>query len=663
MCGIAGYIIRDPHARVDPAVITAMTDAIAHRGPDGQGVWIDGPVGLGHRRLAVIDIPTGGQPMANEDRSLWIVFNGAIYNHVELRRGLEPRHDFRTDSDTEVILHLYEEHGDECLDHLNGMFAFAIWDSRKRRLLLARDRLGIKPLYWTRDEHHFAFASEIKALLASGGTTARLNPDALPEYLTYQFTTGEQTFFEGVRRLEPGHCLTLRPFDDGPPRPRRYWSFGDAIDETSTFDQFCGRLRTLLDDSVALRLRSDVPVGAYLSGGTDSSVITCLAAPKYAGELHVFCGAFDAGPEFDESPFARLVAERTGATYHEVRPTPEDFCSLMPRLIELMDEPAAGPGLFPQYCVSRQAARHVKVCLGGQGGDELFGGYARYLIAYLEQCLKGAIYGTQENDRYVVTWDAVRPHLPMLQTYLPMLQEFWSGGLFDDMDRRYFRLIARDTGIESLLTPDAWCPADRQRTFERFRHLFRRPAAPSYFSRMTHFDMTTLLPALLHVEDRVSMGVGLESRVPLLDHRIVELVSAMPPVMRFEGGRSKHVLREAVKDFVPRRILDRRDKMGFPVPFNQWLRGPIRDFVLDTLLSPSARARGLYRPAEIERQILQTGKFSRLLWGVLCLELWFQRFIDRPQDRPSAPAPEILLNARRPRRVPPPANRRLMPVS
>ncbi|MBN2560821.1 MAG: asparagine synthase (glutamine-hydrolyzing) [Phycisphaerae bacterium] len=628
MCGIAGYLIRDREADVDLGVIHAMTDAMAHRGPDGEGDWTSGPVGLGHRRLAVIDLQTGAQPMTNEDETLWIVCNGEIYNYRELRRDLARHHTFRTQSDTEVILHLYEELGERCLDRLNGMFAFAIWDIRQQRLFIARDRLGIKSLYWTIGKRHFAFASEVKALLAAGACEARLNPGALTEYFTFQYTMRDRTLFEGVQCVEPGHYLTFRPFQDVAPSVVRYWDFNYEIDTHHTFEYFSERLLSLLEDSVNLRLRSDVPLGAYLSGGIDSSVVTCLAAPRYGDRFHVFTGAFDDGPEFDESSYARLVAEEAEASYHEVRPTADDFIRLMPRLVYLMDVPMAGPGLFPQYCVSELAARTVKVCLGGQGGDELFGGYARYLAAYLEQCLKGAIYDTGRDEAYIVTWEAIAPHLPMLKHYQPLLQDFWRTGLFEDMDRRYFHLIARDHGLESILSPDAWTTKARQACFEDFRQVFYGSEAKSYFNRMTHFDLKTLLPALLHVEDRVSMGCSLESRVPLLDHRVAELVTTMPPIMRFEGGRSKHVLREAVVDLVPRRVLDRQDKMGFPVPFSQWLRGPIREFVCDTLLGTAARQRGLYRTDELERQITTAGKYSRLLWGILSIELWFQTFID-----------------------------------
>ncbi len=640
MCGIVGCLRPSKNARVDPAMIDAMADSLAHRGPDGRGVWSSGPIGLGHRRLAIIDPANGAQPMASADGSLQLVFNGAIYNHVELRCELSSRGAmFRTSCDTEVILHAYEAFGDDCVQHLNGMFAFALWDGRRNRLFVARDRIGIKPLYWASTPHGFFCASEVKALLASGHVAAHCDRDALSEYFTYQFVTGERSLFAGIHRLEPGYALSVSPDGNAKPEIRRYWTLSGEIDTHHTFDYFKDRLRELLADSVRLQLRSDVPLGAYLSGGADSSIVTCLAAARSESPLSVFCGAFDEGPEFDESPYARLVAERAGAVYHEVRPTANDFIDLMPQLIRLMDEPMAGPGLFPQYCVSRLAAKSVKVCLGGQGGDELFGGYARYLIAYLEQCLKGAIQGTRHDGEYVATWDTIAPQLPMLKTYLPLLQDFVASGLFDDMDRRYFRLIARDDGLTNVLSGDVWNTTRRAGVFERFREKFKSAPAQSYIARMTHFDMTTLLPALLHVEDRVSMGVGLESRVPMLDHRIVELVQTMPPVMRFAGGRSKHVLREAVADFVPAPVLARQDKMGFPVPLAKWASGPVRDFLCDVLLSRQARQRGLYRTDEIERQITKTGKFSRLLWGLLSIELWHREFIDKPVTQSSIEQP------------------------
>ncbi|HPF37659.1 MAG TPA: asparagine synthase (glutamine-hydrolyzing) [Phycisphaerae bacterium] len=638
MCGIAGCLKFDHSDRVDASLIHAMTDTLAHRGPDGEGFHIKGPVALGHRRLAIIDVAGGAQPIRNESGSIWLICNGEIYNHLELRRELSGRHRFRTSSDNEVILHLYEEQGAECVSHLNGMFAFAIWDERERTLFLARDRLGIKPLYWTKSGDAFLFASEIKALFASRDVSPRMNVEALPEYLTFQFLLGDATMFEGVRRLEPGTHLTIRPFDDARARIQRYWDFDYALDRSSAYEDHVARVSMLLRDSVALQMRSDVPVGAYLSGGLDSSVVATLAARQGSDALAVFTGAFDDGPAFDESHHARRVADACGAAYHEIRPDAEGFCRDMPTLAWLMDEPAAGPGLYPQYHVSRLAAQHVKVCLGGQGGDELFGGYARYLAAYLEQCLKGAIHGTQDGAEYVVTWEEIAPNLPLLREYTALLQGFFSRGLFDDMSMRYLALVDRSAGLDTVMSPDVWNVSARVRVAERFRSHFEAPAAPSYFVRMTHFDLKSLLPALLHVEDRVSMGASLESRVPLLDHRVVETVTRMPPVMRFRGACSKRVLRRVATGVVPQSILDRRDKMGFPVPFDAWFgREPVRSFVRDALLGATARQRGLWDVGRLEREMGDSGRFNRKLWGLLNLELWLRQFESArvPFERPS----------------------------
>ncbi|MCB9854458.1 MAG: asparagine synthase (glutamine-hydrolyzing) [Phycisphaerales bacterium] len=638
MCGIAGCVKFDTGDRVASSLIQAMTDALAHRGPDGEGFFVRGPVALGHRRLSIIDLTGGAQPLSNESGSLWLICNGEIYNHVELRRELAGRHHFRTQSDSEVILHLYEEYGADCVEHLNGMFAFAIWDAREKTLFLARDRLGIKPLYWTKTGDALLFASEIKALFASRDVVPRMNREALPEYLTFQFLLGDATLFEGVHRLEPGTHLTIRPFGDARVRVERYWEFDYELDRDSAYEDHVARVSMLLRDSVALQLRSDVPVGAYLSGGLDSSVVATLAARQRLGSLPVFTGAFDDGPGYDESPHARRVADGCGATYHEIRPDADGFCRDMPTLAWLMDEPAAGPGLYPQFHVSRLASQHVKVCLGGQGGDELFGGYARYLAAYLEQCLKGAIHGTQDGAEYVVTWDEIAPNLPLLKEYTALLQGFWSKGLFDDMPLRYLALVDRSAGLDRVMSPDVWNDAARQSVVERFRSHFEAPSASSYFVRMTHFDLKSLLPALLHVEDRVSMGASLETRVPLLDHRVVETVTRMPPIMRFRGACSKRVLRRVAKGVVPQAVLDRRDKMGFPVPFDEWFaREPVRSFVRDALLGATARSRGLWDVDRLEREMAASGRFNRKLWGLLNLELWLRQFegVSVPFARPA----------------------------
>jgi asparagine synthase (glutamine-hydrolysing) len=628
MCGIAGVVEKDLTTKVNPATIATMINAIAHRGPDGDGTYFDGPVGLGHKRLSIIDLGTGQQPMTNEDESLWIVFNGEIYNYVELRRELAPHHKFRTESDTEVILHLYEDLGERCLDQLNGMFAFAIWDRRQRRLFAARDRLGIKPFYWHAGPDRFSFASEPKALIASRLVDARPDPQGLEQYLAFQFCLGDRTLFKDIWRLEPGHYLTFRPGHDSGPSVVRYWDFNYRLDTHHTEEYYVERLQELLRDAVRLQLRSDVPVGAHLSGGIDSSTVVSLAADMHGSNFHTFTGGFGDGAQYDETEFARAVAERSHTVHHEVFPTAMDFADSIPRLIYMMDEPAAGPGLFPQYFVSRLARQHVKVVLGGQGGDEIFGGYARYLVAYLEQCLKGVIYGAQEEGKYLVTWDSIMPNLPLLRQYQPMLQSFFKDGLFEDMDSRYFRLVSRLEDANSLIHSDYWNNGSRERMFDAFRQVFNNGATKSYFNRMTNFDLKTLLPALLQVEDRTSMSVSLESRVPLLDHRIADLVTHMPPTIRFKGGDTKRVFREAVRHLLPEKVFNRKDKMGFPVPLAEWSRGPLRDFLRDILLSDRARQRGVFRVNQVESLLEHERGFGRQVWGLLCLELWYRAFVD-----------------------------------
>jgi len=628
MCGIAGIIERDLDARPDHERLAAMTAALSHRGPDDEGAYFAGPCGLGHKRLSIIDLETGRQPMCNEDESIWIVFNGEIYNYVELRQELSRHHQFRTQSDTEVILHLYEELGERCLERLNGMFSFAIWDERRQRLFAARDRLGIKPFYWHLGSDRLSFASEPKALVAGGCVAPEMDREGLQEYLTFQFCLGDRTLFSGIRRLEPGEYLVFRPGRDSAPSVARYWDIEYDVDTHHTEEYYVDRLLELLQDSVRLQLRSDVPVGAHLSGGIDSSTVVCLASQAYSGQFQTFTGGFREGERYDETRYARAVADHVHAVYHEVWPTAEEFADLLPWLIYMMDEPAAGPGLFPQYAVSKLASEHVKVVLGGQGGDEIFGGYVRYLVAYLEQCLKGAIFGTQEQGKYIVTWDNIAPNLPLLRQYGPLLQGFLADGLFAPMDERYFRLISRTRDLESLVSPDLIGSDGQDRIFGAFREIFNDPATKSYFSRMTNFDLKTQLPALLQVEDRMSMAVSLESRVPLLDHRIIELVTRMPPTTRFKGGDTKRVFRDAVRGLLPETVYARTDKMGFPVPLQEWFAGPIRDFVHDILFSDRARNRGIFHVDQMRHRVENEQRFGREVWGLLCLELWFRAYVD-----------------------------------
>jgi asparagine synthase (glutamine-hydrolysing) len=625
MCGLAG-VVRFDGSQVDPQPLRRMSAVLAHRGPDGEGEWVEGAVGLAHRRLAIIDLATGQQPMASE-RAV-VVFNGEIYNYIELRKELVARgRQFRTSSDTEVILQAYEEYGDDCVRRLNGMFAFVVYDRAARRVLAARDHFGIKPLYLHANAQRLLLASEIKSILAHGDVAPEPDLDGIRDYMTFQYVLGPGTLFRGITKLLPGQ-YAVADLATGSLRCERYWEPAFRVDTHHSEAYFVERLEWLLGDAVRLQMRSDVPVGAYLSGGTDSSLVVALASRLGTNVLETFTGRFDEGPEFDESHYARMVAERYGARMHLVTPTQDQFVDLMPTLAYHMDEPAAGPGLFPQYVVSRHAATHVKVVLGGQGGDEIFGGYARYLVAYLEQALKGAINETTEEGEHIVSFKSILRNLPSLRQYQPMMQQFWQTGLFDDMDRRYFRLIDRSAGAAGLLAPGFLRGAGPDHAFERFRAVFNHPDTLSYYNKMTHYDMVTNLPALLQVEDRVSMASSLESRVPLLDHRIADLVGSVPPRLKFRGGELKFLFKRVVGDLLPPPVLHRKDKMGFPVPMHLWARGRARDFFADVLLSRRAAERGLYNMAEVEKLMQMESAFGRRLWGLLNLELWYRTFID-----------------------------------
>ena len=626
MCGIAA-ILRFDGQVPNRVVVERMGSLLRHRGPDDNGSFVDQGVAFSHQRLAIIDLRTGHQPMTVGPHT--VVFNGEIYNYVELRDELKQRgHVFRTTSDTEVLLRMYAEYGESFVKRLNGMFAFLLYDAHRRIVLAARDHFGIKPLYLAEaPDGALLFGSEIKALLAYPGMRAVPDADGIRDYLTFQFVLGDRTMFSGVRKLAPSHQLEIS-LATGRQRVTKYWSPDFGLDRHHTEEYFIERTRELLEDSVRLQLRSDVPVGAYLSGGLDSSIVATLAA-RHA-PIEAFTAVFPEGPGFDEGPYAREVAASLGIRLHEIVPTEAEFTDVLPRLIWHMDEPAAGPGLFPQYVVSGLARRHVKVALGGQGGDEIFGGYARYLVAYLEQALKGAIFETNVEGYHIVSLVSVVQNLPALREYMPMLKQFWRAGLFEDMDRRYFRLVDRAGGAVSLFSPEFRASYDSEDVFARFASVFNAPETPSYFNRMTHFDVMNGLPALLQVEDRVSMAHSLESRVPLLDHRLVELAATMPARLKFEGGQLKYLLKRAAGDLVPPSILMRKDKMGFPVPLQRWFRGDSREFVLDILQSDRARKRGIFDPDAIESHLDIEAPFSRQIWGMLNLELWFQRFIDQP---------------------------------
>lgn len=629
MCGIFGFVANVPvgNEMASKSLLDGM-DRIRHRGPDGEGTWIsrDGFVGLGHVRLAIIDVESGAQPMSSEDGRYTIIFNGEIYNYIELRGELGD--EFQTRSDTEVVLRAYQRWGSACLGRLRGMFAIAIWDALEQKLFLARDRFGIKPLYWTRTKKGFYFGSELKALLPFLERRA-VNDKALSDYFTFQFCLGDKTLVNGVSQLPAAHYATIAPGQEL--HQMRYWEVHYDIDYEHTERWFSERLRELLEDSVRMHLRADVEIGSYVSGGIDSSLLAALARGVRPDEnFRAFNGRFTEGANFDESRYAAALADEQNMQLHVADIGEEDFVNHIAKVIWHLDQPTGGPGSFPQYMVSKLVGEHVKVVIGGQGGDEIFGGYARYLVAYFEQCIKGAIDGTLHNGNFLVTYESIIPNLETLRQYKPMLKEFWASGLFEERDDRYWRLVNRANTFGGILNAEAM---NQRETMAEFKSIFwgENVGKESYFDSMTHFDFKTLLPALLQVEDRMSMAHGVEARVPFLDHPLVEFAATIPADIKFKNGELKRLLKAVFPDRLPQAIKSRKDKMGFPVPLNLWLKrgGKARELIGDILGSERARSRPYLMPGMSVDALLDSQSiYGRNLWALLSLELWHQQFID-----------------------------------
>ena len=630
MCGIFGLLAtsQQPTEQLNSEVTYGL-ERIRHRGPDGSGKWVsdDGRVALGHVRLSIIDVETGAQPMHSDCGRFTIVYNGEIYNYLELRSELGSRQ-FHTQSDTEVVLRAFEVWGVECVSHLRGMYAIAIWDAKEQKLFLARDRFGIKPLYWANTSNGLYFASEMKALLPFLDKRA-VNTAALSDYFTFQFCLGEKTMMDDVKQFPAAHYALVN--SSRVVEPKRYWEVHYEIDYDHTESWFIERLKELINDSVHMHLRADVEVGSYVSGGVDSSLLASLARiQRPSGPFKAFNGRFAGSLEYDESKYAKALADEQNMQLYIADISEQDFVDNISKVIWHLDQPTAGPGAFPQYMVSKEVGNHIKVVLGGQGGDEIFGGYARYLVAYFEQCIKGAIEGSLSNGNYLVTYESIIPNLETLRQYKPMLQEFWSKGLFEERDDRYWRLINRANTFGSILTPDA---INQKATFDEFKDIFwgKNVGKESYFDTMTHFDFKTLLPALLQVEDRMSMAHGVEARVPFLDHPLVEFAATIPADIKFRNGELKRLLKTVFGDNLPSAIKNRKDKMGFPVPLNLWLKscGPAREFIGDILGSQRAGSRPYLRDGLSLDPVLDSqSTYGRNLWALLSLELWHQQFID-----------------------------------
>ncbi|MCX5801654.1 MAG: asparagine synthase (glutamine-hydrolyzing) [Candidatus Eisenbacteria bacterium] len=608
ICGIVGAESRNPETR---DTLEKMTRVMKHRGPDAEGFYLDEFVALGHVRLSIIDVEHGCEPMPNEDETVWIVLNGEIYNYIELRRELVAKgHIFRTRSDTEVVLHSYEEYGEACVDDFNGMFAFAIWDKPRRKLLLARDRVGIKPLYYTRQGGQFLFASEIKGLLENQICKRRADMGSVAEYMVRSYVTGERTFLVDVRKLEPGHLLV---YQDGSLKKSKYWDVSFAGEDKGE-SHYVEKLAWLISDSVRLQLRSDVPLGAYLSGGIDSSTVVCAATKLLSRPLKTFSGAFAEGPRYDERKYIAVVEKACKTDHHEIVPTMDEFFERLPLLIWFLDEPVVGAGVFPQYAVSALAGKHVKVILGGQGGDELFAGYTKYYRPYF-------------TDR-IADFARLRFGRSSPATIIPDFLMFLRNRGTTDIPAFLRKLSAPSP--HSVLSP-------KMRRLATELPLPVLPEGLGSLDLMLYVDLKEYLQSLLHVEDRASMAASIESRVPILDHRIVELAASVPYKYKMRHGLTKHLLRRAATGSVPDVILSRRDKKGFPTPIDVWFSRRSRA-ILNLLDSPGVEERGILdRKGAVEivsDHVRGKRDNSFLIWKMINVELWYSLFIEgkRVQD-------------------------------
>jgi asparagine synthase (glutamine-hydrolysing) len=631
MCGIAG--ITDLTGRpVDGTLLRAMTRVQSHRGPDGEGIVCRGAAGLGHRRLAIIDLVTGDQPMASDDGSILIVFNGEIYNFRELRTELKARGArFRTESDTEVILRAYEADGPDCVRQLRGMFAFAILDERARRLFLARDRAGIKPLVYAWDGRRLLFASEIKAILEDPAVSRDMDLEAFGQYLTFHYVPAPRTIFRAIQKLPPASTLILS-LDGGEPVVSRYWNLRFAPDASVSEPEWVDRLRGQLTDAVRCHMVSDVPIGAFLSGGMDSSTVVALMAQASPTPIRTFSIGFDEA-DFDELRFARQVAARYGTDHYELVVKPNAL-EVLPKLAWHFDEPFADSSAIPTYYVSKITREHVTVALSGDGGDENFAGYRRYARAL----------GLHERfDQGPAR--LMRPLLRLASRLLPVGApgQALTGMLGADPTERYFRLITyqRRETLRRLLSDEL---ADLARSATNpgpFSRLASEGDTPDYVSTLQHIDIATYLPGdILAKVDGMSMAVSLESRVPLLDHRLMEFLATIPSTLKLRNGSGKYLLQRAMAQDLPGEILTRK-KMGFGVPLGAWFRRELRDMTRDVLLGPRARQRGIFRASEVNT-LLATHDAGRRdcsarLWSLICFELWMRQWVDRaPTAAPGA---------------------------
>ncbi len=610
------------------SLLRTMADSIRHRGPDDEGYHVAGPIGLGFRRLSIIDLNTGHQPLSNEDGTIWIIFNGEIYNYRELRADLLQRdHIFKTNTDTEVIVHLYEEFGPACLDKLRGMFGFAIWDGRTDTLFIARDRVGIKPLYYCLTESSLVFASEIKAILADPSVDREIAPELIDRFLTFLYVPGEDTLLKGIRKLAPGHYLLAR---DGQITIRQYWDlqFTESFEGKSA-EQAEKELLALLAETVGLHMIADVPVGVLLSGGVDSTGVLSLAVSETGKRISSFTVGFSGEQVTDERPYARLAAEKYGTDHHEITITPEDFATFLPRYLWHMEEPVCEPPAIALYYVSKLARNHVKVLLSGEGGDEAFAGYSNYRnLVWLERLKRGGPWLKQALAGGMSLANSLF-HLSRVAKYVPLLSESFPDYYYSRTSNPH---RTTGNGLGKVYSADFRNAVDRERSLEPVRMLQAQMRGKSTLDTMLYIDTKSWLPDdLLIKADKMTMANSLELRVPLLDHKVLEFAASLPSKFKLSGTTTKFILKRALSERIPKEIRDRK-KTGFPVPYEMWLRKDLKEIVWNVLTDRRTIARGYFSKEAVEgllRANSNGSDRSKDIFSLLCLELWQRTFLEK----------------------------------
>ena len=650
MCGIAGILEFGRDARANSSALRAMCNIMVHRGPDDEGFYIDGCAGIGMRRLSIVDLATGHQPLSNEDGSLWIVFNGEIYNHQALREQLVARgHQYRTHSDTETIVHAFEEYGPDCVNHLRGMFAFAIWNRNTKTLFIARDRLGIKPLYYQLTPERLLFGSEIKVILAHGGIRPQFNRGALPEYLAFGYLSAEDTFYSGIQKLLPGHTLTIGP--GGKPEIRQYWDLDASHPHESRDESYYVRTyRELLEGAVESHLMSDVPLGVFLSGGMDSSAVAALMTRIRREPIETFSVGYP-DQTYSELPFAHMVAEHINSQHREILVGESDFFAALPHMIWHEDEPIVWPSSIALYFVAKLARERVTVVLTGEGADETLAGYTRYAFtlknAAMHRAYRSVVPGAlRRSVRDSVAGSSLigaRLRRKLEHTFVGKDGDNWDSFYFDN-----FFSAFNEAEQEGLLTAEfasQFAPATAYKNVLAYWEQSATKAGGVMLQRLLYTDIKTYLVELLMKQDNMSMAASIESRVPFLDHVLVEFATRIPREVQIQGLSGKHILKKAIEDLLPREIIY-RPKLGFPTPWSGWLNGSRLESIRSMLLEPRSLDRGYFRREPIERlfdehRAKHRDNYDRI-WRLLNLELWHRVCLEG--DLPASnQAPELKL--------------------